>query len=170
MVKHYFRCSTRPQHAINLAYRSSGVGRVMQNAVRIDHIKAFITKRQALAVRDHEVALSSVELETMARDLDRTWRQIYAGAPRSAARKLQEVSAHSTANFKQPRASKLFESHQPRHPCAVFGVAMVLYPVEKLTCAQFMPAIVFGATRILPPLLTRPQFFLSQIHRILLIL
>src|SRR5215212_787306 len=169
MVKHYFRCSTRPQHAINLAYRSPGVGRVMQNAVRIDHIKAFVTKRQALAVRDHEVAVSSVELETVARDLDRTRRQIYAGAACSAARKLQEVSAHSTPNLKQPRAAKVFESHQPRHPCGIFGVAMMLYAFEKLTRAQFMLAIVFGATRILPPLLTRPQFFLRQAH-ILLIL
>src|SRR4029079_9355349 len=72
MIKHHFRCATAPQHAMNLADRARGIRRVMKDTVRVDHVKTLITKRQVLAVRDHKSAVSAVEPETMARDLDRS--------------------------------------------------------------------------------------------------
>src|SRR2546423_13976211 len=100
MVKHHLRHATRSQHTMHLAYRPSRVRRVMQDSIRVNHVEALVEKRQVLAIRDHEVAVSAVEIETMARNLDRARREIYPNTPCLVARKLQQVSAHATANLK----------------------------------------------------------------------
>src|SRR5215213_8505956 len=160
MIEHHFRCPSWPQHAMNFAYRSSGIRRVMKDAVRVDHVETLRLKRQAFAIRDHEVSLSAVEPETMPRDLDRARRQIDAGASRATTRKLQQVRSHPTTNLKQSRTTKLLKLHQPRHPRRVFLITIALDFIEKLARPELVLAVVFGATRILPPLLTRPEFFL----------
>ena len=133
----------------------------MKDTVRVDHVKTLITKRQVLAVRDHKSAVSAVEPETMARDLDRSRREIDASAACATACKLQQVSAHTATDFEQLRAAKLIEAHQSRHPCSVLEVAIALYFVKKFARAEFVFAIVFGAARIVAPLLARTQFFFS---------
>src|SRR4051794_11500459 len=99
---------------MHLAYRSRCIGRVMQDAIRVDHIEALGSKRQVLTVGDHKIAISAVELESMPRDLDRAWRQIDAGAARATARKLQQVRSHPTTNFEQSRAAILLKLHHAR--------------------------------------------------------
>ena len=85
MIKHHFRQAAGPKHTMHFAYRSCGVGCVMQNSVRVDHVEAFVAKRQVLAVRDQESAVSAVKLETMPRDFDRARCQVNTDASRLVA-------------------------------------------------------------------------------------
>src|ERR1051326_4953217 len=162
MVKHHFRYAARLEHAMQLADRAGSIGCVMQDAIRINHIEAPVAERQVLAVGDHEIAVSAVKTETMTCNLDRAWREIDPGAARPATRELQQVRAHAATNLQQLRAAKLVEAHHPRHPCGILVITIALDLVEKLARPELMFAIVFGATRVLTPLLTRTQFFFSQ--------
>src|SRR6185503_252583 len=109
MIEHDLRDTTRAKDTMHFAYRSCSVGRVMQDTVRVHNIEALRSKRQALTVRDHEVAISAVKLESVPRDLDRARREIDAGAARTTTRKLQQVRSHPTTDFEQSRAAKLFK-------------------------------------------------------------
>src|SRR5689334_13924945 len=100
----------------------------------------------------------------MPRDLNRARRQIDSHTTRPTTRKLQQVSAHAAANLKQLRVAKLIEAHHLRHPRRVLAIPVALDLIKKLSRAELVLAIVFGATRILTPLLTRPQFLFSQSH------
>src|SRR5215813_11446924 len=162
MIKHHFRHTAGLEHAMHLADRAGRIRRVMQDTVRVDNVEARIAEGQVLAVRDHEVAAGAVKTETIPRDLNRSWRQIDPGAACATTRKLQQVRAHAATNFQQLRPAKLIEAHQSRHPRGVLAVTIALDFVEKLACAELVFAIVFGATRVLTPLLTRAQFLFSQ--------
>src|SRR6185437_6160678 len=111
MVEHDLRHATGPQDAMHFAYCAGGVGRVMQDAVRVDHVEALRAERQMLAIGDHEVSISTVELETMSRNLNRARRQIDASAACAATRKLQKIRTHATANLKQSRPTKTLKLH-----------------------------------------------------------
>src|SRR5689334_5398206 len=115
-----------------------------------------------LAVSDRECSARVIKFETMPRDLHRTRSEIDAGATCATARKLQQVGAHAATDFEQTRAAKLIEAHDARHPRRVLGIAMLLDRVEKLAGAELVFAVKLRATRILSPLLPRPNFFLSQ--------
>src|SRR5688572_32560644 len=83
MVKHNLRDSTRPQHAMHLANRARRVRRVMQHAVGVDHVEHFRSKRQPLAVGNHERTIGAVQGEPVACDRNGARREIDAGAIRS---------------------------------------------------------------------------------------
>src|SRR5262245_6242591 len=98
----------------------------------------------------------------MSRDLDRARREIDARAAGATTRKLQQVSSHPTTNFQQSRTAKLLKLHDARHPRRILVITIALDFIEKLNRPQLVLAVVHGTTRILAPLLTRPQFFLCQ--------
>src|ERR1051325_1573885 len=147
---------------MHLADRPVSIRRVMQHTIRVHHIETSVPERQVLAVGNHEPSVRSVEPETMSRDLDRAWRQIDPRAACATTRKLQQVGAHPATNLEQTRAAKLIEPHHARHPRRILVIAITLDLVKKFARAELVFAIVFGATRVLPPLLPHPQFFFSQ--------
>src|SRR5215213_448211 len=162
MIEHDLCDTIGPQDTMDFAYCTGRIRRVMQHAVGVDHVEALRSKRQVLTIGDHEARIGSVKLKSMPRDLDRAWRQIDARAIRPTTRKLQQVRSHPTTNFEQSRAAKPFKLHDARHPRRVLFISIPLDFIKKLARPELMFAIVYGATRILAPLLTRPQFFLRQ--------
>src|SRR6185369_9227432 len=155
MVEHHLRNAARTEHPMDLANCSLGIRRVMQDAVRIDHLEAFIKKRQVLGVGNHERALSAVEFKMVLRDLDRTRRKIDTDTARTTTRKLQQVGAHAATYFKQSGITKTFKPHEPRHPRRVFRIPVPLDRIEELARARLVLLTVVGPTRILPPLFAR---------------
>ena len=91
MVKHNLRDSTWPQHAMHLANRAHRVRRVMQNAVGVNHVERFRSKRQPLAIGNHERTIGAVQGEPVACDLNGARREIDARAIRPTTRELQQV-------------------------------------------------------------------------------
>src|SRR5688572_18880885 len=155
MVEHHLRYAIRTEHTMDLANCSFRIRRVMQDAIRIDRVEAFITKRQVLGIGDHERADSAIEFKTVLRDLDRTRREVDTDAARTTTRKLQQVCAHATSDLQQTCAAKIFKPHKPRHPRRVFRIPVPLDRIEELARALLMLPTVVGPTRILTPLLAR---------------
>src|SRR6185369_13251738 len=103
MVEHDPGQPARPQYAMQLADRARRVRRVMQHAIRIRHIKTLSCERKVLSVTQRKVAVLIVSFQVTPRNFERTRREIDAGYPRAATRKLQEVGAHAATHFEQTR-------------------------------------------------------------------
>src|SRR5687768_11699336 len=124
MVEHHFGGTAFAEDPVNFDDSPDRVRRVMQHSVGIDDVKALRRKWQPFAVGDHESAVLAVECETVTRYLNRARSQINASAECTATRKLQEIGAHSAADFEQLRTGMLVEPHQARHPRRVLTVAI----------------------------------------------
>src|SRR5438552_11419038 len=114
----------------------------MQHAVGINDVETFIGKRQILAVANRKIALLTMDRQMLSRNCDRPRREIDAGDLCAAARKLQKVGAHPTADFKQARAREIVEAHHCGHPRRVLRIAVSFYGVEKLARAELLLAAV----------------------------
>src|SRR5262245_44455067 len=100
----------------------------------------------------------------MAGSFHRTRCEIHSRNFCTAARELQKVCTHATANFKQTLPGKIIEAHDFRHPRRVLLVTMPLDFVEEFARAELVLATVNRAGRIVRPLLPRAILFISGCH------
>ena len=55
MIEHDHRRAAGPEHAVRFVNGALGIGRVVQDAVRIEQVKAIVSKRQRFGVGDSQV-------------------------------------------------------------------------------------------------------------------
>ena len=70
---------------------------------RVDDVEAGVGVRQRLAVGDAQfLGGDAVQLEVLARKIDRRLRQVDAGDARAALREAHQVGADAATDFEQP--------------------------------------------------------------------
>src|SRR5689334_22810961 len=144
---------------MKFAHRTGSIRRVMQHAIRIDSVETFVREREVFRVAEREVSGLAIQLEMMTRSFDRPRREIDASYTCTAARELQEIRTHPTANFEQTFAGELIEAHHFAHPRRVLFIAMPFDFIKELARAEFMRAAVNRTRRVVGPLFTRALLF-----------
>ncbi len=85
---------------MHLAERRRGVGRVVQDARRVDDVEAVVRERQVLRVGNLEIGAQVLRFEAPLRPLDGPWREVDAGEPSGpASRPADMVKTHADANL-----------------------------------------------------------------------
>src|SRR5882724_13188603 len=99
MVEHDYGSSSRPQHAMNFPNGLFSIGRVMQNSVRVDQIKALVGKVEAFSIRCLKRAGKIEQLKTFARQFNCRFGKINSSVISARFGKLCSVGSESTTNF-----------------------------------------------------------------------
>ena len=87
----------------HLANQLRGVGGVLHDAVAVDDVERRVGVRQRLAVGDAQfLGRHAVQLEILARKIDRRLRQVDAGDTSAALGEPHQVGADAAADFEQP--------------------------------------------------------------------
>lgn len=163
MIQHDSCLPSRSQDPMNLAHCAGRVRCVMQHAIGVCDVKAFISERQPFAISDRELAVLRIERKMMPGNLDRSWSKINAGNFCAAASKLQKIRPHAAPDLEQSPAGEIMKAHYFRHPWRIFLITMSFYFVKELARAKLMLAAVDSAGGILTPLFTRFFFFIQVV-------
>jgi hypothetical protein len=91
VVEHDDGAPAGPEHAVDFAHGALGVGRVVQDAVRVDEIKRAVREIQILRVGRAELAGQVLQLEVAPRERDRRFGEIDARVDGARAREPRAV-------------------------------------------------------------------------------
>src|SRR5882672_4536883 len=119
MVEHYYGASAWTQHAMNPLYRLRGLGRVMQNAVRVDQIKTLVGEVEVFSVCCLKLAGKIEQLKTFARQLNSRVGRIDSGVISARCGKLRAVGSESTTDFQD------FQTTRTREVCGNGNVPLL---------------------------------------------
>src|SRR5581483_5092645 len=151
MIEHDDRAAAGLQHSMDFAQRCLDVWRVMQHAMRIDHVECLIREIQLFGISNAELAAQSGRREITAREIDRGLSQIDSGVDGAGARKLQSVRADAAPDL-QHAQSLCRREIGGEWNMPLFFVAMPLHSIKKFARADFRVAEFCAAWMRLPEL------------------
>src|SRR5215831_1896874 len=136
----------------------------MNDAKRIDDVKAVIWKCQILRVAYGKLALEIIGAKSLACDFNAARSQIDAHHPGPAARKLDKVGSCSASNLQKPPVWIPVETDFVPHPISIYPVSVVFDPIEIWACSKSKLASNVRAAWVRSPLLAGPALIFVQ-HR-----
>ena len=97
MVDHHQRGASRTEDAAHFLDRAGGIGRVMQNAVRVHDIEGRVGERQVFRIGDANVRVQSLDSEALSRQLHSPRSKIHPRSTRSLPHPIHEIGAGAHA-------------------------------------------------------------------------
>src|SRR5688572_24912115 len=96
------RAAAGLEYAPHLGDGTARVARRVQHAIRPDRLERLVRKRQLKRIADaHLLGSKPCDLEVLARDTDRGFREIDGRHPHAALQELDRIEAHSAADLEQ---------------------------------------------------------------------
>src|SRR5258708_18675111 len=137
MIQHDYGPAARLQHAMNFCDRARSVGRVMQNAVRINSIECVIGKVQVLGVGHTKFTRQAGNLKSSPSQINGRFGQVNAGIVRAGFGKLGSIRSQPASDFEDTQSVRAAKIRRVGN-VPLFRVAMRFDPCEKLRRAHLV--------------------------------